>query len=97
MWAESKGWECEWAVSRGGVGRCGRGAGQRGAAGRSNPVTKPPRGGGVSAADLGPAFDRAVLTAWFRRTAEQIPGRDPHGAVFSVSHRGLASLAGPGE
>lgn len=97
MWAEPKGGECEWAVSRGGVRRCGRGAGQRGAAGRSNPVTKPPGGGGVSAADLGPAFDRAVLTAWFRRTAEQIPGRDPHGAVFSLSHRGLASLAGPGE
>ncbi|XP_010856773.1 PREDICTED: small VCP/p97-interacting protein [Bison bison bison] len=60
MWAEPKGGECEWAVSRGGVRRCGRGAGQRGAAGRSNPVTKPPGGGGVSAADLGPAFDRAA-------------------------------------
>lgn len=80
-----------------GVGRCGRGAGHSGAAGWSDPVAKPPGGGGASAADLGPAFDRAVLTAWFGRTAEESPGRDPHGAVFSMSHRGRASLAGPGE
>lgn len=70
---------------------------QRGGAELSCPVTKPPGGGGASPLDLGPGSDNAVCKAW----SGADPGRGvscrPHGAVFSLSNGGGASLARPGE